>query len=126
MFENIGFAFGTVFLSSVQAEIYLFPLYATAILDSHFHVLSMFDFTHIHTSHSIRIGLLVLMDPKNMGVAVVISLLSCASAEIYVTTFLEPPSWISDSSGMSVPDNVWVAVVILFLASVELKIYCVL
>jgi len=56
----------------------------------------------------------------------VISLLSCASAEIYVTAFLEPPSWISDSSGMSVPDNVGVAFVILFLASVELKIYCML
>jgi hypothetical protein len=57
---------------------------------------AIFDFPHIHTSHSIRTSLLVLLDPENMGVAVVISLISCVSAEIYVTAFLEQPSWISD------------------------------
>jgi len=32
--ENIGFDFGMVSLSSVQAEIYVFPVWATAILCS--------------------------------------------------------------------------------------------
>jgi len=34
--ENIDFGFGMVFLSSVQAEIYVFPVGAAAILDSDF------------------------------------------------------------------------------------------
>jgi len=34
--ENIDFGFGIVFLSSVQAEIYVFPVWAAAILGSDF------------------------------------------------------------------------------------------
>jgi len=34
--ENIGFGFGMVFLSSVQAEIYVFPVCAAAIFGSDF------------------------------------------------------------------------------------------
>jgi len=34
--ENIGFGFGMVFLSSVQVEIYVFPVWAAAILCSDF------------------------------------------------------------------------------------------
>jgi len=34
--ENIGFGFGIVFLSSVQAEIYVFPVCVAAILCSGF------------------------------------------------------------------------------------------
>jgi len=34
--ENIDFRFGMVFLSSVQAEIYAFPVWAAAIFDSDF------------------------------------------------------------------------------------------
>jgi len=32
--ENIGFGFEIVFLSSLQAEIYVFPVWAAAILGS--------------------------------------------------------------------------------------------
>jgi len=35
-------------------------------------------------------------DPRNMGVAVGISLLSCIRAEIYVISYLLPPSLIYD------------------------------
>jgi len=34
--ENIGFEFGIVFLSSVQAEIHIFPIWAAAIMCSDF------------------------------------------------------------------------------------------
>jgi len=41
---------------------------------------AIFDLRHIQTSDSIPTSLSVLPDPKNMGIAVGISLLSCVEA----------------------------------------------
>ena len=52
----------------------------------------IFDFQHTQTSDSIPVSLPVLLDPENMDLAVVISLLSCVEVEIRVTEFTAPPS----------------------------------
>lgn len=81
----------------------------------------------------------VLPDSENMGVDVGISLLSRLQAKIRLLTFREPPSWIfhfrlptyllissAEHRSMFVSENTRIAVAILFLASVELKIHCML
>jgi len=47
---------------------------------------AIFDVRHTHTSDYIRTSLVVLPDPKNMGML----LLSCIRFEIYVTSYLLP------------------------------------
>ena len=69
----------------------------------------------------------MLPDPENMGETVIISLLPCVQAEIYVFEVLKLPSWFSTSgdiltcdyyqyntSGMSAAENVAVVVRMLF------------
>ena len=51
---------------------------------------AIFDLRHTRTSDSNPTSLFELPDPKNMGIAVEISLLSCIEAEIYVISFLLP------------------------------------
>ena len=51
---------------------------------------AIFDFRLTQTSDGTHIGLSVLPDPENMGIAVRISLLSCIRAEIYVIPHLLP------------------------------------
>jgi len=51
---------------------------------------AIFDVRHTQTSDYICTNLVVLPDPKNMGMAVEISLLSCILAEIYVTSCVLP------------------------------------
>jgi len=90
---------------------------------------------HTHKSDNIRT--VVLSDPWSMGIAVGNSLLLCVSFEICSSVFLKPPSFwfrllqsiislLSNTSVLSVHENCKVAVGILFLASVERKIYCML
>ena len=50
----------------------------------------IFDFRHTRTSDSLGSSLFVLPDPKNMCVAVGMSLLSCVRAKINVIPFLLP------------------------------------
>ena len=57
---------------------------------------TIFDCQHTHTSDSIPTSLSVLPNTDNMGIAIEISLLSCVKAEIRITEFTEPPSWIYD------------------------------
>jgi len=64
---------------------------------------AIFDLRHTQTSDSIPTSLSVLPDPKNMGIAVGILLLSCIEAQIfYVRLWIHvfpvwpPPSWISE------------------------------
>ena len=51
---------------------------------------AIFNFRHIRMPDSIPASLFVLPDPKNMGIAVEISLLSCIEAEIYFISFILP------------------------------------
>ena len=53
---------------------------------------AIFSSQLVHTSGSLCSSLVVLPDPENMGVAVGISLLSCAQVELRVLTFCGPPS----------------------------------
>ena len=53
---------------------------------------AIFDFQHTQSSDSILTSLSMLPDPKNVGIAVGISLLSCVEAEIRAIEFTEPPS----------------------------------
>jgi len=41
---------------------------------------TIFDLRHIQASNSFRISLCVLSNPKNMGIAVAVSLLACIEA----------------------------------------------
>ena len=51
---------------------------------------SIFDFSQIHTSSSLRSSLAVLPDSENMRIAVSISLLSCIRAEIHAIPYILP------------------------------------
>ena len=44
--------------------------------------------------HSLRSSLVGMLDPKNLGLAVGISLISCLEAEIHAFEVWRPPSWI--------------------------------
>jgi len=50
----------------------------------------------IPTECIIPTSLYVLPGPEILGIAVLISLLSCVSAEVYDTEFVKPPCWIAD------------------------------
>ena len=54
------------------------------------HATSAGKIYHTHTSDSVPTGLSMLPYPENIDKAVVISLLSCIRAEIYVLSFLLP------------------------------------
>ena len=44
-------------------------------------------------SHSILMSLIGKLDPKNVGIAVGISLISCLEADIHASEVWKPPSW---------------------------------
>jgi len=50
----------------------------------------IFDFSLTLTNGSIRISPVVLLDIKNIGIAVGIVLLACVQTEIYVISYLFP------------------------------------
>ena len=51
---------------------------------------AIFDYSQIHKSSSLRNSLVLLLDPKNMGIAVGISLQSIIEAEIHVIAYALP------------------------------------
>ena len=82
--ENMGISVGISLLSCIEAEMYVMS-------HNYFWLMAaIFDFKHTQTSDSIPTSLCMLPDPKNMGIAVGISLLSCTEAEIYVMSYLLP------------------------------------
>ena len=82
--ENMGVAFGISFLSHLQAEIWVLPVWMAAMLD-------MLDFRLPVWSHSIQTTSIELLDPENIGVAVGISFLSLLEAEILGEGGIHPP-----------------------------------
>ena len=74
---------GISMLSCIEAEIYV----TAYVLPVQGH---MFDFRHAQMSDSFPTSLSVLPDSENLGIAVVISLLLCIEAEIYVISVLLP------------------------------------
>ena len=79
--ENMGVAFGISFLSHLQAEIKVLPVWVAAMLDFRLPV----------WSHSIQTTSIGLLDPENIGVAVGISFLSLLEAEILGGVVSTPP-----------------------------------
>ena len=79
--ENMGVAFGILFLSQLQAEIKVLPVWVAAMLDFRLPV----------WSHSIQTTSIGLLDPENIGVAVGISFLSLLEAEILGGVVSTPP-----------------------------------
>jgi len=84
---NMGVAVGISLLSCIRADIYVIPIISGEWPP--YLISNMPGQGTVYSSY-------VLPDPRNMGVAVGISLLSCVSAEICATEFSKPPYWISD------------------------------
>ena len=90
--ENVDIAVGILLLSRIhELKWSLFRIYFRLMA-------AIFDLRLTQTSESIHTNFSVLSDPKNVGIAIEILLLSCVSAEFCVTECLQPPSKISDFS----------------------------
>ena len=82
--ENIGIAVGISLMSCLEAEIHAFEVLRSP----------SWIFPLPIRSHSILMSPNGMLDPKNMGVAVEISSISCLGAEKHAINVYWPPSWI--------------------------------
>ena len=85
---NTGIAVGISLLSCAQAELTLFEVYRPPSWNLYFRFLPVRSYNIVTTSFG-------LLDLENIGIAVGVSLLSCAQAELYVFKVHRPPSWFS-------------------------------